>query len=119
MRKAGRPRGTPKTGGREKGTPNKVTADLRTWVNDILDNGKDTFIERLGNLDDRDYIRTFVGLLNYIIPKQAPTTPDDVLRKEKEMLQEMMLSLPDELINRLANKLNDLNDKENESKIRE
>lgn len=26
---AGRPKGTPKTGGRQKGTPNKVTADLK------------------------------------------------------------------------------------------
>lgn len=119
MKKAGRPRGTPKTGGRERGTPNRVTADLKEWVNDILEGGKDTFIQRLGNLDDRDYIRTFVGLLNYVIPKQAPTTPDDVLRKEKEMLQELMLSMPDVMINRLAEQLNKLTDKENESKIRE
>lgn len=110
--------GKGRMGGREKGTPNQATTDLKNWINSILENGKDDFISRLGNLDDRDYIKTFVGLLNYVIPKQAPTTPDDILRKEKEMLQEMVLLLPDELIHRLANKLNDITDKENESKIR-
>ncbi|MAL97153.1 MAG: hypothetical protein CL583_01765 [Alteromonadaceae bacterium] len=29
QKKPGRPRGTPKTGGRKKGTPNKVTADVK------------------------------------------------------------------------------------------
>lgn len=111
--------GKGRMGGRAKGTPNKVTSDLKNWISDILENGKDEFIVNLQSLDPIDYVRTYTHLLNYIIPKQAPTTPDDVLRKEKEMLQEMMLTMPDVFINRLAEQINQLNNKENESKVRE
>jgi predicted ATP-grasp superfamily ATP-dependent carboligase len=110
--------GRGRMGGRAKGTPNKTTAELKAWITQIIENGQDSFIERLENSDDRDYIKTYIGLLNYVLPKQAPTTPDDVLRKEKEMLQEMMLSMPDAMINRLAERLNNLIQKEDENKIR-
>ena len=33
---AGRPKGTPKTGGRQKGTPNKFTGELREMVLNAL-----------------------------------------------------------------------------------
>ena len=110
--------GRGRMGGRAKGTPNKTTAELKAWITQIIENGQDSFIERLENSDDRDYIKTYIGLLNYVHPKQAPTTPDDVWRKEKEMLQEMMLSKPDAMINRLAERLNNLIQKEDENKIR-
>lgn len=112
-----RKKGSEKTGGRATGTPNKVTSDLKTWVASILDNGRDKFVESLEQLEPQEYIRVFTGLLNYALPKQAPTTPDDVLRKEKEMMQELLLSLPEEAIDRVAERLQELQKKEeNESK---
>ena len=79
--------GKGRLGGRAKGTPNKATTDLKTWVASILDGGRDRFVESLDVLEPSEYIRVFTGLLNYVLPKQAPTTPEDVLRKEKEMMQ--------------------------------
>ncbi len=35
---AGRPKGTPKTGGRRKGTPNKTTALIKDMIIEALDN---------------------------------------------------------------------------------
>lgn len=35
-RPPGRPKGTPKTGGRQKGTPNKVTSDVRQFCLGVL-----------------------------------------------------------------------------------
>ncbi len=32
-----RPKGTPKTGGRRKGTPNRVTRELRQMIRDALE----------------------------------------------------------------------------------
>lgn len=99
--------------GRPKGTPNKVTTDLRAWVNDILSNGKERFNEYLEQLAPDEYIRTFTALLNYVLPKMASTTPDDILRKEKEMLQELILSLPEEMVDRVTKRLYDIQKREN------
>jgi hypothetical protein len=110
--------GRGRLGGRVAGIPNKVTTDLKTWISTILDDGRDKFVESLDKLEPPEYIRTFTGLLNYALPKQAPTTPDDVLRKEKEMLQELLLSLPDEVIYRISKMIVKLEKKEeNESEI--
>ena len=103
--------------GNPKGRPNKVTSDLKTWVASILDGGREKFVDSLDKLEPSEYIRTFTGLLNYALPKQAPTTPDDVLRKEKEMMQELLLGLPEEAIDRVAKRLQELQKKEeNENK---
>ena len=115
----GRPKGTPKTGGRKAGTPNKTTTDMKIWVANILDGGRDDFARRLANLSDMDYIRTYTGLLGYVMPKLSPSNPDDILRKEKEMMAEIMLSMPDVFIDRLARRLHELQKKENdEDKIK-
>lgn len=110
--------GKGRLGGRSKGTPNKVTADLKTWVASILDGGRDRFVESLESLEPGEYVRVFTGLLNYVLPKQAPTTPDDMLEKEKKMMQELLLSMPEEMIDRVAKRLVELNDKENEDETK-
>lgn len=103
--------GKGRLGGRAKGTPNKATADLKTWVSYILDNGRDKFVDSLEQLEPTEYIRVFTGLLNYALPKQAPTTPDDILEKEKRMLEELLLSMPEAMVERVADRLNELNKK--------
>ncbi len=110
--------GKGRMGGRAKGTPNKATTDLKTWVASILDDGRDKFVESLDKLEPSEFIKVFTGLLNYALPKQAPTTPDDMLEKEKKMMQELLLSMPEEMIDRVAKRLVELNDKENEDKTK-
>lgn len=107
--------GKGRLGGRAKGTPNKATTDLKTWVASILDDGREKFIENLDKLEPSEYIRVFTGLLNYALPKQAPTSPEIELRKEIEAMQELLLSLPDEAVDRIAKRLQQLNEKENEA----
>lgn len=114
-----RAKGTPKTGGRQAGTPNKTTTDIKSWVAYILNGGRADFEKRLAKLDDREYIRTFVGLLGYVMPKMSPTSPEDILRKEREMIQELLLSMPEEMINRVAQRIDELNKKENDNKIKQ
>ena len=111
--------GKGRLGGRAKGTPNKATTDLKTWVASILDGGRDRFVESLDGLEPSEYIRVFTGLLNYVLPKQAPTTPDDMLEKEKKMMQELLLSMPEEMIDRVAKRLVELNEKENEDEVKQ
>ena len=95
-------------GGRAKGTPNKATTDLKKWVASILDSGRGRFVESLNELEPSEYVRLYTGLLNYVLPKQAPTSPEDVLRKELEMTQELLLSMPEEMVEKVAKRLYEL-----------
>lgn len=110
--------GKGRMGGRAKGTPNKATTDLKTWIASILDDGRDKFVKSLEQLEPSEFIRVFTGLLNYALPKQAPTTPGIELRKEIEAMQELLLSLPDEAVDRIAKRLQQLNEKEKENETK-
>ena len=50
---------------------------------------------------------------------QAPTTPDDMLEKGKKMMQDLPLSMPEEMIDRVAKRLVVLNEKENENEVKQ
>ena len=98
----GRTKGTKKTGGRTKATPNKTTVDVRVWLSNVLDGERGEFLERLRKLDDRDYIKTYTQLLNYITPKITQQTES----KEFDRLMEIVERSPDSVINKLIDALN-------------
>jgi len=65
-----------KYGGRTKGTPNKLTNDLKTIISDILDGELDSLPQRLERLNDKDRIDTIIRLFPYVIPKMMePNSP--------------------------------------------
>ncbi len=66
---AGRPRGTPKTGGRKKGVPNKVTTDLREWVNGLIDRNRLQIEEDLKELEPKDRLQILEKFISYVLPK--------------------------------------------------
>lgn len=109
--------GKGRMGGRGKGTPNKITSDLKGWIAQIIDNGRERFEECLNGLEPAEYIRVYTGLLSYVLPKQAPVNPETLIEKEKAMLQDLVLSSPDEMVRRVAERLNELSKKDNENKI--
>ena len=80
-----RPKGSPKTGGRKRGKPNRVTTDLKTWVASILDDGRDRFLDSLDQLDSTEYVRVFTSLLNYVLPKQQSVGIDAKVDNVKPM----------------------------------
>lgn len=80
-----RQKGSPKTGGRKRGTPNRVTTDLKTWVASILDDGRDRFLDSLEQLDSTEYVRVFTSLLNYVLPKQQSVGIDAKVDNVKPM----------------------------------
>ena len=70
-----------KTGGRVKGTPNKVTSTLREKISLFLGRKWDIIEKDFDSLDPKDRIALFEKLLQYSIPKlQAVTEQED---KEK------------------------------------
>lgn len=68
-----RPKGTPKTGGRKKGTPNKTTADLKKWVFGFVNENLEEFKRVFQNMEMDQKIAVIMKLLPYVLPKQTET----------------------------------------------
>jgi len=69
--------GAPKTGGRTKGTPNKVTIDLKVWIMDLIDENRSQFKKDLLMLDPGKRVMILEKLISYVLPKPiAIETPE-------------------------------------------
>jgi DNA topoisomerase VI subunit B len=66
-----------KTGGRQRGTPNKVTSDIRTVLHSLVSDELDHLSTRLHKMDDEQRTQTFLKLLPYIMPKMQAITHTD------------------------------------------
>lgn len=68
-KKVGRPKGTPKTGGRQKGTPNKATQSTRDWLNYLLNKNRVQFENDLQEIEPKERLSVLIKLLEYTTPK--------------------------------------------------
>ena len=112
-----RQKGTPKTGGRTSGTPNRVTADLRTWVDDLLNKNLSRMEKDLKQLEPKDRLIILERLMQYTIPKQQSISVEAQIQAEYASLEKLLGNAPDEAINELTEriiKLNQLNKQDNE-----
>jgi len=58
-----------KSGGRQKGTPNKLTTEIRSVLKDIIYYEIDTIEERLLQLEPKERIELVIKLIPYVLPK--------------------------------------------------
>jgi hypothetical protein len=58
-----------KTGGRQQGTPNKLTKELREKLKVIMDVELDGINEMLNTLKPKQRIELIIKLLPYVLPK--------------------------------------------------
>ncbi|HXH17488.1 MAG TPA: hypothetical protein VNJ07_00270 [Chitinophagales bacterium] len=65
-----------KTGGREAGTPNKLTKELRAILKDLLHRELEALPERLEKLEGKERLEILVKLLPYVLPKVEPVSMD-------------------------------------------
>lgn len=66
----GRTKGTPKTGGRQVGTPNKVSGTLKEFVANLLDDNRDQIVKDIKALKPRARLAILEKMMPYVIPKQ-------------------------------------------------
>lgn len=83
-------------GGRPKGTPNKITGNLREWINDFINDNREQVQADFKALEPKDRIVMFEKLLKYALPTlQATSLTTDFEKMTDEQL--------DEIINKLKN----------------
>tara|TARA_Y100000768_G_C23709472_1_gene555073 strand:- start:329 stop:568 length:240 start_codon:yes stop_codon:yes gene_type:complete len=61
-----------KYGGRQKGTPNKMTKELRSVLKDLLYKEIEELEERLNNLKPKERIELIIKLMPFALPKVNP-----------------------------------------------
>ena len=71
-----------KYGGRTKGTPNKITNEIRKKLKNIVDNELDILEESIKHLDSKERLEILIKLIPYVVPKVQT-----VSSKEGEPLQ--------------------------------
>ncbi len=59
--------------GRTPGTPNKVTADLRTRINALLSDSFEQIVEDFNQLEPRERVVAWAKLAEYVLPKLQRT----------------------------------------------
>ena len=58
-----------KYGGREKGTPNRITKELRSLLKDVMYDEIGALQERLDTLNPKDRVELLIKLMPYALPK--------------------------------------------------
>lgn len=103
--------GKGRMGGRAKGTPNKTTKEVKEWVNDILEGDRSRFIEQLHNLEGDDYIKHYISLLPYVVPKMQSVDVKATIEQEYKELEHLIDIAPEDAINAVADKIMQLQKK--------
>lgn len=79
-----RPKGLPKTGGRVKGTPNKIKLEVRLKIADFIIGNFPDFVKEWKALPPGSPVKfnTYVNLMKYVIPpvaaEQAEETKNEI-----------------------------------------
>ncbi len=58
-----------KYGGRQKGTPNRMTKELRSFLKDILYQELEKIQEHLETLKPKERVELLIKLMPYVLPK--------------------------------------------------
>ena len=95
--------------GRPKGKPNKATTDLRTFINELLQDNLDLIVSDLGRLESRDRLQILEKLMQYVIPKQQSISAEAQIQVEYASLEKLLSDAPDEAIRAITDRLIKLN----------
>ena len=101
----GRKKGTEKTGGRQQGTPNRVTSNVKEWITSIINDNRVQFEKDLETLEAVERVRVISNLLQYVTPKMQSVSPVELMEAEYQKLSEMLDSAPEEAHKEIAERV--------------
>lgn len=97
--------------GRPKGTPNKVTMDVKKWIAAIIDGNREQFERDLEELEPAERVRTITNLLQYVTPKMQSVSAAEMIEIEYKRLEELLRVAPDEAVEAISNRIFDLRER--------
>jgi hypothetical protein len=100
-----RAKGTKKTGGRQQGTPNKVTITTREWIQGLVNGNLAQLEKDLKVLEPRDRWAIVEKLMGYITPKLQSLDTEEQIRIEYLELERLLKASPDKAVQRIADKV--------------
>lgn len=94
----GKAKGSPKTGGRKKGTPNKTTTAVRNILTTTIEDyvNSETFTQDFLELDAKDRLLLVTKFAEYVIPKLQSTTLDMTIANQKTIEDQLSELAEDE-----------------------
>ena len=86
-----------KTGGRQKGTPNKTTSSLRTAISKIVNDyfNSDTLMEDINKLKPKERVDMMEKLAAYVVPKLQSVDLNAEVKTE-HTIEDMLIELAEE-----------------------
>lgn len=108
MRKKNDGRG--RLGGRTVGTPNKVTADIKSWIQKVIEGNRKQFEKDLKLIAPVERLKILSNLLQYVTPKMQSISANEMLEAEYKRLEILLKDTPDVYIEEISNKIIELQD---------
>ena len=84
-----RQKGSPKFGGRKRGTPNRSTEQIRTALHEMIDENFELIKADFKKLDPEKRTKFFIDILKQVLP--PPLTPEALTEAQLEQLHEYLL----------------------------
>lgn len=86
--------GKGRLGGRQKGTPNKVTASVKDWLSGLIDKNRKQIEKDIKQLEPKERLSVLEKLMQYVIPKQQAVSADvNIDRLSDEQLESLIEEL--------------------------
>ncbi|MBP6609653.1 MAG: hypothetical protein KA206_01030 [Paludibacter sp.] len=94
-----------KFGGRESGTPNVKTAELKTWVKNLLETNQAQFEADLKALKASERVQIYERLLKYAIAPLQALSPEAQIQYEFLEMEKLLEKCPEDFIQKITEKL--------------
>lgn len=62
--------------GRPKGTPNKITQDVRQWISTVIEDNRKQMEQDLKAIEPKERLAILERLMQYIVPKQQAVSAE-------------------------------------------
>lgn len=94
--------------GRPKGSKNTTKADILDKFSFIVATCAERLQQQINDLGTRDLLKAVVGLSGFIVPKQQSIDIQTQISTEYDELRKLLDEMPDELVERVAQKVEHL-----------